>query len=424
MGVAVALAACSHESPVGQSPAAPGPGCTSHLVSPTIVHVTTAGREVQVSVTTGAGCQWTVSTSVAWIRLEGATSRQGTDVFVLDVTAGATERRGTVTVSWAGGSQSIDVTQGCNVGQAANLSPERQDYLVGAPGCNFFGAPVSINVPWISLVKTSFDDLLKVSVDVNSGPERIGVVTTAIGQLTIVQRAGNCVTAIAPTSQAFDENGGAGSISVTAVPGCAWDATAYNFSVAGPSLGSSSLLTPLTAHGIGSGVLPFTIAANKGLSAYAPFFVVGGSLKFQITQSGCPLTVSPLSFHVPAAAADYFVSVRVTGPVSCNWVDFSNDDSIIFIGNPESRNGPADVRLSVRQNQTGQVRTASANVAPDGRRDAGSLTAILVVPGFQRFQGFQRFAERETHRGRLTQVALRRAQGGQRTVKRGRTGSR
>jgi hypothetical protein len=44
-------------------------------------------------------------------------------------------------------------------------------------------------------------------------------------------------------------------------------------------------------------------------------------------------------------------------------VDSSNDNNIIFIGNPEARSGSADVRLSVTQNQTGRVRSASANVA-------------------------------------------------------------
>ena len=159
-----------------------------------------------------------------------------------------------------------------------------------------------------------------VVVEVNTGPERIGHVTMPNGQITIIQSAGNCVTAIAPTSQAFDANGGAGTISVTAVPGCAWDATSHN-------LGGSSLVTPFTAHGIGSGVVPFTIGANKDLQATAPFFIIGGSLKFQITQKGCPLTVSPTSFHVPAAAADYFVSVT-TGAVSCDWSASSNEDGL------------------------------------------------------------------------------------------------
>jgi hypothetical protein len=321
-----------------------------------MVQMTTQTRLVEISVNTGAGCQWTISTSENWILLSGATSRQGTGVFVMNVLLSTTERRGTVTVSWAGGNQSITVTQSCSVTQTVNLSPESQIYLVDVPGCSFLGAPVSVDVPWISAL-TPFGELLSLSLDVNNGPERSGFVTTALGVLTIVQRAGNCVTAIAPTSQAFDESGGAGSISVKAAPGCAWDATSHN-------PGFPDQVAPLITHGIGSGVVPFTVAANKSLLTSAPFFIVGGSLKFQITQSACPLTVSPLSFHVPAAAADYVVSVRVTGSVSCNWSASSNNSSIISFG-PLTviGSGSDDVRFSVRQNQTGQVRTASAIVA-------------------------------------------------------------
>src|ERR1043166_9376024 len=212
IGLAIAVAACSHESPAVPSTVASDSGCT-YVVSPTIVSAPTAGREVTVSVSTGPGCQWTASTSEPWIHV-GTANRQGIGGFVMDVAVAPGEitgRRGTVTVSWAGGSRSIDVAQGCVVTQTVNLSPEKQNYLVSASaGCSFLTSPVSIDVPWISYVNSAFDNLITLPVDVNNGPERTGHVTTAIGQLTIVQRAGNCVTAIAPASQAFDERGGPG----------------------------------------------------------------------------------------------------------------------------------------------------------------------------------------------------------------------
>jgi hypothetical protein len=191
-------------------------------------------------------------------------------------------------------------------------------------------------------------------VAANTGPARVGHVTTPIGQITITQSAGNCVTAISPTSQAFDESGGTGSVSVTtAVPGCSWDATSHG----------SSLLTPLTLHGTGSGVVQFAIAANSGLFPNAGSYLFGGSLTFQITESKCPLTVSPLNFHVPAAAADYVVAVRVAGAVSCFWAAGSNANFIVIANAGTSNRGSGDVRLSVTQNQTGLVRTGSASVA-------------------------------------------------------------
>jgi hypothetical protein len=269
-------------------------------------------------------------------------------------------RQGTVTVNWPGGSQSIAVMEGCDITQTKNLPAEGQSFLIEAQACNLSTSSASVDVPWISLANPQgapHDPLfgIEVVVAVNTGPERIGHVITPIGQITIIQSAGNCVTAIAPTSQAFDESGGVGSISVTtAVPGCSWDATSRGI----------LLLTPFTLHGTGSGVVQFTLGANSGPFPNAGSYLFGGSLTFQITQSKCPLTVSPLSFHVPAAAADYVVAVRVTGAVSCFWIAASNASNFIVIGDAgKTIRGSGDVRLSVTQNQTGLVRTGSAAVA-------------------------------------------------------------
>jgi len=343
------IAACTHDSPV--APAAAENGACAYIVFPTATRTATVGGTFLVSVRTNA-----------------ASGQVTTDVTIA-VDGAATARQGTVTVSWPGGIQSIDVTQSCDVTQTLNVPAEGQQFTVAAPasGCRLPVSSVLADVPWIAvrpppaithpppvLPPDSFDGI----VGVNTGPERIGHLTTPIGQITVVQRAGNCVTAIAPTSQAFDENGGAGSFSVTAVPGCAWDATSHSAGVPFPAQ-----VTPATAHGTGSGAVPFTVAANSDTSPRAGSYLVGGSLMFQITQSACPVTVSPLSFHVPAAAADYFVAVRITGAVSCFWAAGSTAFNFIVIGNPGIMRGSGDVRLSVRQNQTGTTRTGSATVA-------------------------------------------------------------
>jgi hypothetical protein len=300
----------------------------------------------------------------------GAASGRGTGVVAIAADGASTARQGTVTVSWAGGSQSIAVTQTCDITGTMNLPAEGQQFTVSAPAgaCNLNVSSTSVDVPWISVwypppvTKPPTSPIVPsvvVTVGVNTGPERVGHLTTPSGQVTIIQIAGNCVTAIAPTSQAFDENGGAGSFSVTAVPGCAWDATMHSLDP--PNQPSVPQVAPLTAHGVGSGVVQFTIGPNIDTAALASKYVVGGTLTFQITQSKCPVTVSPLSFHVPAAAADYLVAVR-TGAVSCYWAAGSAFNSFIVIGAPVIRRGSQDVQLSVTQNQTGLVRTDSATV--------------------------------------------------------------
>jgi hypothetical protein len=69
-------------------------------------------------------------------------------------------------------------------------------------------------------------------------------------------------------------------------------------------------------------------------------------------------------------------------------------------------------------------RTVRDFVCSAGRLDGGSLTLTLVVPGVPEVPRVPEVSgSSRDSSSRLTHVALRRAQGGQRTVKRGRTGS-
>jgi hypothetical protein len=316
------------------------------------VGVPLSAGTLQISVATGAGCLWTASTSDAWIDLAGTSGGQGTGAIAIAVRASLTPRHGTVTVSWSGGNQPIDVDQaGCNVAQTVTLSPERQNYFMSAgPTCSFVGSPVLPDVPWIS-VSTRDGLLYTASVDVNTGPERIGHVTTAIGQVTIVQRAGNCVTAIAPTSQAFDENGGTGSFSVTAAPGCAWDTFPHNF-------GFSSELFSITEHGIGSGVVTFNVGVNPYAIDWSPYIIVGGTLQFQISQSACVAIPSPASFHVTSAGGVF--QITGTSRDSCQWSVASNNSFIKLLDGVI--HGTGIVKFDVAPNQSGQTRSATLTV--------------------------------------------------------------
>jgi hypothetical protein len=264
-------------------------------------------------------------------------------------------RRGTATVSWPGGSQSIAVSQGavsqgCNLSRTENVSPESQIIEVGVGSCNsaVLNGRLSFDVPWIHLVATHGNaSLLDFRIDGNAGPERVGHVTIDGGQITIIQAKGDCVTAIAPTSQAFDENGGTGSITVTAVPGCAWEATAHDV------LGALTIVSG--DHGSGSDLVTFTQGINTTTVADSPYLLVGGTLRFQITQSACPFSFSPKSFHVRAAGGSF--SIAVTTREFCRWTDLSLDENIT---RPfEARTGPGTIEFSVARNQTGQTRLGS-----------------------------------------------------------------
>src|SRR5207249_1028059 len=154
--------------------------------------------------------------------------------------------------------QTIAVDQvGCNIAQLANVSADQQvfDLALGFP-CSVLLHPqvtMSTDVPWLQLLNsTNSGSLLIYGVDRNTGPERTGHITSQMGQVTIVQAAGgpNCVTAIAPASQAFDESGGNGTITVTAAPGCFWEAVPHGVTIV---TGRS---------GTGNGVVTFAVGTN------------------------------------------------------------------------------------------------------------------------------------------------------------------
>src|SRR5580765_464586 len=140
IAIAIAAAACSHESPAAASAAPTQPACT-YLVSPSSgVSLSVAGGTFEVSVTTASGCQWTASTADAWIHPVGTSTVRGAGVVVMSVdSTPMSGRRGTATVSWSGGSQSIDVSQGCALLRTENVSPESQviELSVGS-SCNLF----------------------------------------------------------------------------------------------------------------------------------------------------------------------------------------------------------------------------------------------------------------------------------------------
>jgi autotransporter-associated beta strand protein len=356
----IAMTACSEQSPA--TPAAPTVSVNAacgYSVYPTAVLTSVSGGSFQILTfysNAANRCQWTASSSDGWIHPVGTVSGQGDGNFAMAVDPTSTiGRHGTVTVNWTGGTASVDVDQIVCTGPptVTNVSPERQTYSASSP-CSLL--PVSFDVPWLTLEqRNGAGTQFQLSVDVNTGPARVGHITTGIGPLTIAQAAGNCVTAITPSSQSFSENGGSGTFTVTATPGCAWQAT-----TAVPDR-----FTRISgAEGSGNGVVTFALASNSLPQVRGASFVVGGSMKFLITQSACPVTVSPTDLHAPAAGGNF--SITVTSQ-SCDWLaqilTFRGNGTFFSIVGPASGTGSGTVTLNVAPNPSGQVRI-----------DGGSLT--------------------------------------------------
>jgi len=339
-------------------------GCfyTLSSVSQTVLGAGSTGA-LSAAPSAPSGCTWTASTDDSWITLNGARSGTGAATVSYSVApnTGTGTRYGSITIQWAAGRASFYVYQypsraSCRPTMTVPLPPNAwQNYLLLDDGC-YPPAVSAIDVPWIQILGThGGGKFLLVSVQANSGAARTGHITFSDEgkvylQITFTQDTGHCVTAISPTSQAFDENGGTGQITVTAGATCTWTARAVTFSVTFTG----------SAQGTGNGVVSFSVAANIDVTGRSGALNIGG-LQFGITQKACQTSVSPTELTAPAAGGTF--TVTVSGSPTCRWVATSVYSFITVSRRDELRTGPGTVTVTVSPNTTGQPRTGSVGIA-------------------------------------------------------------
>jgi hypothetical protein len=88
----------------------------------------------------------------------------------------------------------------------------------------------------------------------------------------------SCIYSISSTYQGFEEQGGTGTVSVTATTGCAWTA----------SSNASWLVITSGSAGSGSGSIEYSVTANTGLHARGALLMVAGQIS-AVIQTPPPL---------------------------------------------------------------------------------------------------------------------------------------
>jgi hypothetical protein len=312
---------------------------------------------------THTGCSWTASTADTWITLTGATggASPGTITYAIAANPVTTSRLGTITVAWSGGSSTFFVSQlpsraNCVPSRTIVLTPDAWEFYVDVGGGCYPGSRTSIDVPWIQLRSThGGGQFLDLYITANTGAARAGHVTLADGsvvnsQITITQDAGQCVSAISPTSQRFTDGPGSGTVAVMTSGSCSWRALL------------NALWVTITEgkQGTGNGTVVFSVSSNPYLDVRFDTMDVGGLL-FGISQDACgPVSVSPLEpVHIPTSGGTF--TVTVSGPDRCTWSAGTADS--FMSPSQVQRSGSSRVTFTVAANTTGQVRTAVAFVA-------------------------------------------------------------
>jgi hypothetical protein len=312
---------------------------------------------------TPTGCSWTASTADTWITLTGATggASPGAITYAVAPNPVTTVRTGTISVAWSGGSSTFVVSQlpsraNCAPSRTITLTPDAWEFYLDVGGSCYLGSTSAIDVPWIQLRSThGGGQFLDLYVAANTGVARTGHLTLADGSVvnsrfTIAQDAGQCVSAISPTSQRFTDGPGSGTVAVMTSGSCSWRAL----------LNAPWVTITAGIQGTGNGTVVFSVSANPYLNGRSETMDVGG-LPFGISQDACgPVTVSPLEpVHVPSRGGTF--TVTVSGPDRCTW--FVGTANSFMSPSQAQRSGSSTVTFTVAANTMGQVRTAVASVA-------------------------------------------------------------
>jgi hypothetical protein len=230
-------------------------GCT-YSITPARRDVPGGGGTTSVTLTTGAGCPWSISTDEQWLSV-GATS--GTGPAQIQITAAANLGPAR-TATMAIGGQLVTIAQpsGCSY----TVAPASQS-LPGAGGggsvtvttsaaCpwSLSGAPAWMSVPITSGTGTT---AIQFSAGANLGPSRAATLSIA-NQSAAINQPTACTYSFTPASHRFDANGGNGNVLVSASGPCTWT-TVSTVDWIQITTGSQSA---------GSGLVQFKAAPNTG----------------------------------------------------------------------------------------------------------------------------------------------------------------
>ena len=269
----------------------------SYALSPTTQSVPEGAGAFIVTLT--AGCAWTASSNQPWLTITAGSSGSGNATITYAVAANTSSaaRTGQITVSGAGGSVQLTVTQNAPVQTSCtySLSPARQTAPAGAgtfsvtltAGCTW---TATSDQPWLTInsgsASGSGNDTITYAVTANATAARTGVITVSgsggSAQLTVVQ-SGACTYSLAPTTQSVFSNGGRFETNLTA--GCAWTASSDQ-----PWL---TITSPTS--GTGDQLIAYSVASNSGAARTGHITVTGAGGTVQLTVNQDALIIGSLS---------------------------------------------------------------------------------------------------------------------------------
>ncbi len=330
--------------------------CISSINPTSRAHSYTAASNA-VSVTSTAGCVWTVENPNSWITILSPTDGVGTGndtvTYLVSANPNSFSRSGVVTIA----GQAFTITQPpspcfyilSQTSVVEQVSGGNGEIALSAPtGCAW--SIINTN-PWLLVLdangQTNGTGGTTLYYFADSNPTvfaRTGVVRVANQILTVRQLGPPCSFTLSATNAQHTSVPETNTVNVTSSAGCAWSVVETN-----------TWITLLSAiDNSGSATVTYSVGANPGMTSRSGVMVIAGQT-FTVNQSGGPCTysINPISATLTSGNVTGLVSVVSTG--NCAWVVVNTNAWIAIKSGAQGTNN-------------GLVRyTAAANLSPIAR---------------------------------------------------------
>ena len=240
-----------------------------------------------IDITAPPGCNWTATSSVAWITFSSAAAGvgDGSLTFAIAANPNATARSGNILIN----NRTVAVTQ---PGQNCSVSISPANASSPTSGAGGLIA-VTTNCAWTARSSATWLTLtgplsgsgngqVDYTVSANPGAGIRTATITVNGQVFLLtQSGGNCALTLNPTSAAVNGAAGAGRFNVQGSQGCSWQ----------PVSNTPWLAISAYSSVNGSGAVDFAVSANQTTDVRTGSITVG-SETFTVTQAGAVPVIS------------------------------------------------------------------------------------------------------------------------------------
>lgn len=337
------------------------------------------GARPAITVTAGAGCSWSASTTDGWITITGGASGTGNGSvsYSLAANTSTSSRSGTITIT----GNTFSVTQlGVPPQCTLTLTPSSDPSAPAAGGARPT-ITVSANVgsctwsatagaAWIHVTApagtVTGSGSVSYTLDANtSTASRSGSITIGANTFNITQLGIVCQYTVAPSSANVTTAAGTGQFTVTTSASCTWTASVNG--------APSWIRITAGSSGTGNGTVSYSYDANPGAARSAMFTIAGQSVTVNQAGVPCSQSLNPTgNSGVPASGLTGATIAVTSNLATCAWTAVSGASWITITGGA-SGTGNGTVTYNV-----------ASNLAPGATARSGVITI-----GNQQFTVFQ-----------------------------------